>query len=1018
MLKKTAIFIFVIAIIIGGTTISALDKFDGPPVISPSTRFDPIVSNLPRRDDEFIVYEYGFEDDWNDWSGVEPWEISDEDAHDGEFSAHCPVEANLFSFISTPPIELPYEEWQTYFQFWVHSDIPDFDPDNDNILDDYFWVDIRVNNGAWESILYDYGRDNNWVNNWVHYVPGTWWRNDLPPWRVRQDLSQFAGETIQLRWVLITDDVMEGNQGTGLWIDDFELIATDQAENDAGVEYLHVGYPVTVGTDNESLIIVKNYGMADQNRILQFYRIDNERATPIVPWRELDSGSSAVYKFHIGGRIPYTGNARLSAYTQIGGGDDKPSNDTSFAEILMYPENIWQLGYDNRRWSEGLDFDVTTGPAVLFTPQDEEINERYDLYAIEAAWSSEEQNEAVSVELTIFRDDDGNPGDELYSAEIEVAPENLHPQLHYISLSEVDDLKNMIGNFWVSFTIGREDHLPQILGLQMEDHFNLWAEDHFYTYGGRNIVASEYDFQIHAILSAAGLENRSLEIRPDLAFGEVGIEAESTKKLIAFGGGTQPVTIESVAIDGDDAFSIDLDGEFPVELSVGEIANLYVTFLPDEEGEFEAELSFECDDESSPVVSLTGFGSMLPSIFIEQDELDFGSVEVEDLVELQLNVLNFGLADLIISDIIVEGRFFNVQFDGEVVIEPDGEEEFFASFRPEATGSFEGELRFITNDFVDNAGVVPLYGIGSGGPEVRSPIPDIDVDEDFERYALADLDTVFAEPEDGEFTYTVESGDENFIVAMGEDNVIWVSSELNWEGETVLTVIADDEAEVNANHGGERRMVRSINTHVPHRDLTTELTVDVTVNSINDLPTPFNLLSPENGVSKIDDDQILFQWEESVDEIEKSNVTYIISLRFNNSTVMIGDIDETSKLLTREEMVFRSDAPIEIRWRVLAFDGIDSLQSEDTFHLSISALDVDEWNPNLLPNQVSLYPAAPNPFNSSLNVSFYLPVIESPSLRIFNLAGKEVTQLISGQLASGKHVLTWQSDSYPAGVYS
>jgi len=961
-------------------------------------------NNIPRRDEEFIVYEYGFEDGWNEWISGEPWELSDEDAHNGDFSAHCPVEEDLFVGLITPPMEIPEEDWYTYFEFWVHADMRVYDPDGDNFLDDYFLLHISVDEGPWQDLLYDYGRDDNWWFDWIHYVPGTWWRDDLPRWRMMHNLSQFAGQTVQLRWIMITDDVMDGNQGTGLWIDDFQLIAISGFENDVGVEWMHVGYPVTMETDANGCLMIKNYGFADQNHVRQFCRIDNGRTIPIVPWRDLMADSSNVSQFMgraIGSSLPYPGNARFSAFTLIQE-DDNPANDTASTEILIYPEGMWMLGYDDRRWSEGLDFAAGSGPAVLFTPAADAVEGRFDLYAIEARWSSEEQNEEVATTFTIFSDNNERPGNELHSAEVIVSPDDLDPHVHYIDLADVEDLKNLNCNFWVCFTIEHDDHLPQILGQRMEDRFNLWAEDHYYTYDGENIRASDFDFQIHAILTAAGMDDRGLEARPDLLFGEVAIDNEKTLTLITFGAGTQPVTIEDAEIDGDDAFSVELDGEFPVELGIGEVAQFYVTFAPDDENEYEAELIFECNDDTPPSVDLRGIGAFLPAIMLEPEELDFGEVEIDDFEEQMFNVFNVGLADLIISDIDIAGRYFRIEFEEEVVIEPDQDFDFLVTFTPLVTGHFESELRIISNDPNENAGRLPLLGTGTGGPEVRSPIPDLELEEDFEHLEIADLDTVFVEPDEDEFTFTVESSNEDLMVELDDDNVLMLSATPNWSGEAEVTVIADND------NNNRASMAYALQNHSPRRDLTTELPFHVTVNPVNDLPTSFSLLSPEDGENRIDEDLIFFEWEESRDEIEDSAVTFIIALTYIDSTIRISvGIGETLAPLTREDMVFRSDVPIEIEWMVYAFDGIDSLASNETFQLWISPLAVDEDGLEPLPTELKLGSVYPNPFNDVVEISYDIPEPAYVMLSIIDLSGRLVKVIAYKPMKPGRYSTYW-----------
>jgi len=70
-----------------------------------------------------------------------------------------------------------------------------------------------------------------------------------------------------------------------------------------------------------------------------------------------------------------------------------------------------------------------------------------------------------------------------------------------------------------------------------------------------------------------------------------------------------------------------------------------------------------------------------------------------------------------------------------------------------------------------------------------------------------------------------------------------------------------------------------------------------------------------------------------------------------------------------------------------------------------------------VPTTPLLYPPHPNPFNSSIKISFNLPDLMESSLRIFDINGKLVTDIFDGQLMPGKHVFSWQPDNLPTGVY-
>jgi len=70
-----------------------------------------------------------------------------------------------------------------------------------------------------------------------------------------------------------------------------------------------------------------------------------------------------------------------------------------------------------------------------------------------------------------------------------------------------------------------------------------------------------------------------------------------------------------------------------------------------------------------------------------------------------------------------------------------------------------------------------------------------------------------------------------------------------------------------------------------------------------------------------------------------------------------------------------------------------------------------------LPQTFSLTSVYPNPFNSFTNISFTLPMQDIVSLRIFNIAGREVMNIDERIYPAGWHSMTLNADRLPAGVY-
>ncbi len=70
-----------------------------------------------------------------------------------------------------------------------------------------------------------------------------------------------------------------------------------------------------------------------------------------------------------------------------------------------------------------------------------------------------------------------------------------------------------------------------------------------------------------------------------------------------------------------------------------------------------------------------------------------------------------------------------------------------------------------------------------------------------------------------------------------------------------------------------------------------------------------------------------------------------------------------------------------------------------------------------LPNQVTLHPAYPNPFNPSTTLSFELSKDESTQIQIFNLNGQLVELIQPGQMNAGIHTIKWDASPHPSGIY-
>ena len=79
-----------------------------------------------------------------------------------------------------------------------------------------------------------------------------------------------------------------------------------------------------------------------------------------------------------------------------------------------------------------------------------------------------------------------------------------------------------------------------------------------------------------------------------------------------------------------------------------------------------------------------------------------------------------------------------------------------------------------------------------------------------------------------------------------------------------------------------------------------------------------------------------------------------------------------------------------------------------------------------IPDEFKMFPAYPNPFNSSTNIPFFIPSSDTKrqtmKLVIYNMLGQEVYALYEGPAMEGENIITWDGrnkngDIQPSGVY-
>ncbi len=97
--------------------------------------------------------------------------------------------------------------------------------------------------------------------------------------------------------------------------------------------------------------------------------------------------------------------------------------------------------------------------------------------------------------------------------------------------------------------------------------------------------------------------------------------------------------------------------------------------------------------------------------------------------------------------------------------------------------------------------------------------------------------------------------------------------------------------------------------------------------------------------------------------------------------------------------------------------GIIDISNGSISMIGVALPQVDIEDEHILPSQVKLYPAYPNPFNPTTTIRFSVEKSNLLSLRIYDITGRLVDEFVNGELPAGEHEVTWNAVDSPSGVY-
>jgi hypothetical protein len=187
---------------------------------------------------------------------------------------------------------------------------------------------------------------------------------------------------------------------------------------------------------------------------------------------------------------------------------------------------------------------------------------------------------------------------------------------------------------------------------------------------------------------------------------------------------------------------------------------------------------------------------------------------------------------------------------------------------------------------------------------------------------------------------------------------------------------------------------------------------------INHAPSVFRLLIPANRDTvriTFPTKPIKFTWRASSDVDMGDSLRYTLELRGPGIDTTLAGLRDTT---VQVNIMSRLQINSAYTWTATVSDGLISVASPDTFTFRTSAaVTAVEELAGEIPKEYALRQNYPNPFNPSTTIEFALPKSAFVTLRVYDLLGRQVGELVNEKLAPGNYKTQWDARGFASGVY-
>jgi hypothetical protein len=223
--------------------------------------------------------------------------------------------------------------------------------------------------------------------------------------------------------------------------------------------------------------------------------------------------------------------------------------------------------------------------------------------------------------------------------------------------------------------------------------------------------------------------------------------------------------------------------------------------------------------------------------------------------------------------------------------------------------------------------------------------------------------------------------------------------------------------------------------YVTDGELSDTTSFTLTVNAVNDAPTVFGLIGPEDSTQititsadLMQEIDLVVSWEQSTD-VDNDDLSYGFVLYngpYGADALIDTLLSETVLNIPYQSIAeligFMGLNSISGDWTVFATDGVDTTLSDDVWNITLDASDVLSVDGEFLPTVFALHQNYPNPFNPTTQIKYDLPEDANVKITIYDIMGRSIRPLVNSNQTAGYRSIRWDGknnmgEGVSAGMY-